>query len=109
MVYKYQHPAAHEALQILAKQIDASRRKRGLTEQQLADLAGINRLTIRKILKGQGNVAIGTVFHVAALCSVSLFHTDEEIRRRESEHLTLSLALLPSRIVASTTEVDDDF
>ena len=67
---------AVEAAQLLGAQIQAARRERRWSQAELAGRAGITKPTLGKIESGDLGVAIGTVFEVATLVGVPLFHED---------------------------------
>ena len=96
-----------EAVFLLAQQIKLGRKQRKWSEQNLADRAGISRITLRKIEQGEMSCAIGLVFEVAMLVGVNLFDQDVVSFARQIESAKDKVALLPKRIRAQV--VDDDF
>jgi DNA-binding XRE family transcriptional regulator len=58
---------AQEAALLLGKQIKPARKQRKWSEQNLADRAGISRVTLQKMENGEMTCAIGLVFEAAAL------------------------------------------
>jgi transcriptional regulator with XRE-family HTH domain len=96
-----------EAVFLLAQQIKLGRKQRKWSEQNLADRAGISRITLRKIEQGEMSCAIGLVFEVAMLVGVNLFDQDVVSFARQIESAKDKVALLPKRI--RTKVVDDDF
>jgi transcriptional regulator with XRE-family HTH domain len=107
-------PRAHsryavEAAQLLGAQIQAARRERRWSQKELAGRAGITTPTLSKIEKGDLGVAIGSVFEVATLVGVPLFHEDRERLTLELDRATARNALLPQRVRAPKREVHDDF
>ena len=57
--------ASHEALSLLAARLELARRERRMTQMELAERAGINVNTLKAVLQGKPQVAIGTVFEPA--------------------------------------------
>lgn len=99
-----------DAVFLLAQNIKLERKRRKMSETDLADRAGIARSTLQRIEKGDPSVEIGTVFNVAHIAGVQLFGTESEftslLSRTEDK-----LALLPKRIRNDQTDKDvyDDF
>jgi transcriptional regulator with XRE-family HTH domain len=60
----------------LGAQIQAARRERRWSQKELAGRAEITTPTLSKIEKGELGVAIGTVFEIAWLVGLPLFHDD---------------------------------
>lgn len=52
-------------IEALGRSIRAARRQSGITQQDLADLAGIGVRTVRAIESGTGNPSLGAVVTVA--------------------------------------------
>ncbi len=94
---------------MLAAMIRLNRKKKGMTQQQLADRAGVSRATVQKIERGDMGISIGIVFEVAVIVGVQLFDMEEsELVRRERQFVE-KLALMPSRVRARTYVLHDDF
>lgn len=102
---------SREALSLLGKQIQAGRKERKWSAQELAARAGIARDTLQHIEKGDPGCAIGLVFEVAALVGVPLFYEDQTTTQmvRERTRVEEKLALLPKSIRQKRYEVKDDF
>jgi transcriptional regulator with XRE-family HTH domain len=100
---------AVEAAQLLGAQIQAARRERRWSQVELAGRAGITKPTLGKIEKGDLGVAIGTVFEVATLVGVPLFHEDRSRLTLDLDRATGRSALLPQRVRAPKRDVHDDF
>jgi transcriptional regulator with XRE-family HTH domain len=96
-----------EAASLLAQQIKLGRKQRRWSEKNLADRAGISRVTLRRIENGEMSCAIGLVFEVAMLVGINLFEQDVISFARQIEHAKDKVALLPKRIREKV--VDDDF
>ncbi len=102
-------PQTIDAAQVLGLQIAAARRRRRRTATDLAERAGIDTKTLRRVERGDPTVAIGTYFEVAGLVGVALFGTEPAQLPALRERLTDQLALLPSRVTTLPSEGSDDF
>lgn len=100
---------AADAARLLGLELAAARRRQRRTAQEVAERAGITRVTLRRIEHGDPSVALGLYFDVAAILGVPLFGAD----RRELADLVArgerDLALLPNRITGGVEEIHDDF
>lgn len=101
-------PVTSEALEILAGSVRAGRIRRGWTVAELAERVGVSVPTLRKVERGDPNVALGTALEAAVLVGVALFGDDPELRHHHLAARQRELALLPS-VVRPRAEVDDDF
>lgn len=105
-----QHSAyAREAGNLLGEQIKAARLQRHWSQRELAGRAGITAPTLRKIERGDLGVALGTVFEVASLAGVPLFHEDRDRLTLYLERTAARTALLPQRARTTNRPVHDDF
>jgi len=102
-------PQAIEAARLLGEQIRLARLERRWTLEELAERAGVNHNTIRKVERGDLTVGLGPAFEAAALVGVSLFHADPERRHLETREVQTRLALLPARARRPVSNIDDDF
>jgi transcriptional regulator with XRE-family HTH domain len=102
-------PYATAAAQLLGAQILQARRERRWSAQQLADRAGITRVTLGKVERGDLTVGLGVAFEVAALVGVPLFQEDRGRLSAELDRARDRLALLPQRIRTPEEPVKDDF
>ena len=99
-----------EAVSLLGKQVRLYRKDLKWTEQELAERAGIARATLRKIEKGNFNVAIGLVFEVAALVGMKLFDDQRSSLSGHIQHTDDRLAVLPGAVrKRKRLKVDDAF
>ena len=98
-----------EAVLLLGQQIKLGRKKRKWSERNLADRAGISRVTLQKIEAGEMSPSIGLVFEVAALVGVTLFEQDKQSLATHLDLTQSKIALLPKRIQRKKKAVDDDF
>src|SRR6056297_3571459 len=96
------------ALATLGKMIRVRRVEHGMTAQELAERAGISRTTLYQIEKGAPGPQIGSVFEVATILGIPLFHDDPQMRAMHEARLDEKLTLLPRTVRPSTKEVDDD-
>jgi transcriptional regulator with XRE-family HTH domain len=97
-----------DAASVLGVEIARARRERRLTIDELAERAGVSRITVRAVEAGTPTVAIGTVFELATLLGIDLFGAPAQLpellaRGRDR------LALLPARVRESSAAVVDDF
>lgn len=100
---------ALEAAKLLGLEIAQGRRERRWSTYELAERAGIDRRTLRKVEQGDPTVAMGTVLELAVLVGVPLFgveHSDLSGLVRQSRD---RLALLPQRVRPPSEEIDVDF
>ncbi|HUC35620.1 MAG TPA: helix-turn-helix domain-containing protein [Acidimicrobiales bacterium] len=98
-----------EAARVLGLQLAAARRRQRRTAEAVAERAGTTRVTLRRIERGDPDVALGLYFEVATVLAVPLFG----VQGRELAELAArgerDLALLPARIDVRPEEVDDAF
>lgn len=98
-----------DAATILGLEIARARRARRWTADELAQRAGITRVTLHRVERGAPTVAVGIYFELAALVGIDLFGKD---RRGLQDLLSRSqdrLALLPERVREPSRPVRDDF
>ncbi|MBX9804533.1 MAG: helix-turn-helix domain-containing protein [Alphaproteobacteria bacterium] len=100
---------SREAAALMGKMIRLHRRERKFTTQDLADRAGISRITLQKIEKGDMKCGIGIVFEVATLVGIKLFETEAMSIGSLDERIEDKIALLPKSIRTSKGQVKDDF
>jgi transcriptional regulator with XRE-family HTH domain len=103
-------PITRQALRLLGGLIEEGRLRKGWSREMLAERIGVGALTLRRVIRGEPGVAIGTYFEAAVLLDIPLFGQDsaraldqELARQREL------LALLPARIRRGEDPLDDDF
>lgn len=101
--------STYDAARVLGQQIAITRRTQRRSAEEVAERAGITRVTLRRVERGDPAVSIGIVFEVASVLGVPLFG----VKGRDLADLAArgerELALLPSRINTVTLDVDDDF
>jgi transcriptional regulator with XRE-family HTH domain len=98
-----------DATALLAGLIRTARKERKLTEQEVADRAGISRGLLQRIEKGDLKCAIGAVFEVATILGVKLFDSDESTLINHLRRTEDKLMLLPKSVRKKTRAVRDDF
>jgi transcriptional regulator with XRE-family HTH domain len=104
-------PTTLEALQLLGGLIEEGRLRKGWSRDMLAERVGVGAITIRRLIRGEPSVAIGTYFEAATLVGVPLFEQDSPlgVEQALSRQRTL-LKLLPKRVRGAGDEpLDDDF
>jgi transcriptional regulator with XRE-family HTH domain len=101
--------ATASAVEVLGLQLASARRSQRRTSQDVADRAGITRTTLRRIERGDPDVAIGLYFEVATLLSVPLFGAEGQELADLAALGKRELTLLPKRIRHRAPTVDDDF
>ena len=97
-----------DAATVLGQQVAQARRERRLTQEELAERAGVTPFTVSKVERGDPTVALGTAFEVARLVGVPLFGVDDRVTmdslvRRGGDRLSL----LPVRVRPSATKAPD--
>lgn len=98
-----------QALVLMGQQIKLARKKRKMSEHDLAERVGIARSTLQKIEKGEPQVDIGFVFEAAVLTGVPLFEQEATSLAPQIERINDKLALMPTYIRTPKWEVKDDF
>ncbi len=98
-----------EALVLLGKQIRLARKRRRMSERDLASRIGIARSTLQLIERGKPSVAIGLVLEAATLTGVDLFVPEATTLASQIERVDDKLALMPGSIRVARHDVDDDF
>lgn len=104
----YLSPTTNAAL-VLGQQLAAARRRQRRTAEEVAERAGMTRVTLRRIERGDPAVAIGLYFEVATVLSVPLFGAEGRELAELAARGKRELALLPARIDVRPQVVDDDF
>jgi transcriptional regulator with XRE-family HTH domain len=102
-------PYAVDAALLLGTQISVARRERRWSQRDLAERARITPETLGKIERGNLGVALGTVFEVASLVGVPLFHEDRSRLTLDLDHVQTRSALLPQSVRKPKRQVDDNF
>lgn len=100
---------ALEAAKVLGLEIAQGRRERRWSTYELAERAGIDRRTLRKVEEGDPTVASGTVLELAVLVGVPLFGVENSELSSLVRQGRDRLALLPQRIRPTSGGLDADF
>ena len=82
--------AAKGSLRALGDEIRARREERGLSQERLADLAGLHRNFIGLIERGQRNPTFFTLLAIARKLGLPLSELVASAERREKWHLYLT-------------------
>ena len=98
-----------EAAAAFGFHLAATRRQQRRTAAEIAERASTTRVTLRRIERGDPNVALGLYFEVAMVLGVSLFGREGRELAELAAQAKRDLALLPSRVAARPEAVDDDF
>ncbi len=101
---------SYKATSLLAAMIRLNRNRNRMTQQRLAERAGVSRATVQKIERGDMGISMRHYFEVAVISGVRLFKVEED--RNEmwpDRHFVEKLALLPGRARTATKVLDDDF
>lgn len=98
-----------EAVALLGGLIKVARKKRGWSEAELAERAGMTRTTLRKIEQGDPTCSLGLAFEAAVLTGVPLFGSDETPLTVHLERTRELLSLLPASSRTGKRKIDDDF
>ncbi len=97
------------AARTLGLQLAAARRRQRRTAEEIAERAHLTRVTLRRIERGDPDVALGLYFEVATVLSVPLFGAQGRELAELAARGERDLALLPSRVDVRLEDVDDDF
>ena len=100
--------ATRSGLSLIATEIQLVRKKRKMTETELATRVGCSRDTIRAIEAGKPTVAIAFVFEAAAMLGIELFDGTDETTRRVQHNRAL-LQLMPLSVRNRKPGFKDDF
>jgi len=98
-----------EAASLLGKLIKIGRKKRQWSEHDLAERAGIARVTVQRIEKGDPTCSMGLVFEAASLVGIPLFDSAHTSLATHLARTDNTLTLMPKSVRKSNEVVDDDF
>ena len=96
-----------ETARVLGLRVSVGRRERRLRADELAERAGIDVKTLRKVERGDPSVALGTALDVAALVGVSAFGVSLEALTALAARETDRDVRLPLR-VRSRSKLDEE-
>ena len=100
-----------DAMHLLGSTIRAERKSKKMTEQSLADRAGVSRSFIKRVERGDMTCNVGAAFEIAHIVGIPLFDAKPNTNRL-AQHIAEvngKLALLPKTIHKKTKVIDDDF
>lgn len=98
-----------EATGLLGQLIRLGRKRRRMTQLELAQRLGAARSTVQRIEQGDPRVEMGLVFEAAALVGVALFDAEGADLRARMRRVEDRDALLPQRIYKHAAGLIDDF
>ena len=98
-----------DALHLLGGLIQATRKEKKMTMEEVSSRIGISRGLLRRIEQGEPTCEIGVVFEVAVLLGISLFDLNSTMLKRELRHIEDKLTLLPKSVHSIKRKVDDNF
>ena len=99
-----------EATRLLGQLIKLARKKKRMSEHELATRANISRSTVQKIEKGDPSINIGLAFEAAAVIGVPLFNTENlSSLKTLNEAQSEKLALLVHKSGRDTSDLKDNF
>ena len=102
-------PLTLQATRLLGRQIAQARRERRWSTAELAERAGITRVTLHAVERGEPTVGLGIAFETAALLGVPLFRENSVDLTADLDRARDRLAVLPGRVRRPTGPVSDDF
>ncbi len=98
-----------DAARVLGLQLASARRQQRRTSTEVAERAGITRVTLSRVERGDPAVAIGIYFEVASVLSVPLFGAERSELAELAARGEMELALLPRRVRRPPVTIDDNF
>ena len=105
---RYSGQTRHVAA-LLGKRVKHARKRRRMTEAELAERVGVSHGTVRAIEQGSLKDEVGLFFEAAVNCGVTLFADNPTELAAQVQRIDDRLCLLPNRIRSERREVDDDF
>lgn len=100
-----------DAMHLFGTAIRAERKSKKMTEQSLADRAGVSRSFIKRVERGDMTCNVGAVFEIAHIVGMPLFGAEPNTNKL-AQHIAEvedKLTLLPKTIHKKTKVIDDDF
>lgn len=98
-----------DAAHVFGLQLVSARRQQRRTSTEVAERAGITRVTLSHVEHGEPSVAIGIYFEVAAVLALPLFGAERSELAELAARGEKELALLPRRVRRRVVTVDDNF
>jgi len=101
--------AVVEACRSLGQRVATARKRRRMTQKELARRAGLSAFTLIRIEKGVPSTEVGSIVRV--LWALGLERTVELVAEAEADAVgqTLERSRLPKRVGRRRDELDDDF
>lgn len=99
-----------EAVKLLGQLVKLARKRRRMSEKELAERANIARATVQKIERGDPTVNIGLAFEAASVVGVPLFNAgNAQDITKHRETIRDRLTLLTPIARKADDELKDDF
>jgi len=99
-----------EATRLLGQLIKLARKKKRMSEHELATRANISRSTVQKIEKGDPSINIGLAFEAASVIGVPLFNTENlSSLKMQNQAQSEKLALLSQKPGRNSSDLKDNF
>jgi len=99
-----------EATRLLGQLIKLARKKRRMSEHELAERASVSRSTVQKIEKGDPSINIGLAFEAASVVGVSLFNSENpNSLKKQNQVVSEKLDLLAQKPGRNPSELKDNF
>ena len=97
------------ALERFGRNIARARKRRGLKQVELADKAGISKVTLQSVEHGASTTGIGSYFACAWALGIFEELTNPLAPERDEEGKAFEARLAPKRVRGQTGELSDDF
>lgn len=98
-----------DAMHLLGATIRAERKTKKMSEQELAERAGVSRSVIQRVEKGDMTCGVGIVFEVAHIVGIPLFDAEPSRLSSQIRQVEDKLTLLPKTIHKKKKVINDDF
>lgn len=98
-----------EALRLFGQTIRQVRIERNFTAEDLAARAGVSRMLLHRLERGEVGTSIGAAFEVATILGIALFDAEPERLSTQTSRVEKTLALLPMSARKKQILVKDDF
>lgn len=80
---------SHKLLRVIGNRIRSARMNMGLSQEQLAEIAGFHRTYIGMIERGEINITFCSSYALAGALNISLSELFYDIENEETEHLSV--------------------